>query len=112
MWKKVKVLMKIVPLTMCCRELGRAIVPYSPLGYGFFADCKLTDAQEGDMRGVCVCDSLLDLFTTLLLGYISLLLIGILFSNCFSCFQHPYCAELLDRCFSVVKEGKPNLELI
>jgi hypothetical protein len=54
MLKKVKFLMKIVPLTICCRELGMAIVPYSPLGYGFFAGYKLTDAQEGDMRGVCV----------------------------------------------------------
>ncbi|CAK9211287.1 unnamed protein product [Sphagnum jensenii] len=35
-----------------CRELGIAIVPYSPLGKGFFAGSKLTGAQEGDMRGV------------------------------------------------------------
>ncbi len=36
-----------------CRELGIAIVPYSPLGKGFFAGSKLTGAEEGDIRAVC-----------------------------------------------------------
>jgi aryl-alcohol dehydrogenase-like predicted oxidoreductase len=36
-----------------CRELGIAIVPYSPLGRGFFAGYTGEGNKEGDMRAVC-----------------------------------------------------------
>ncbi len=36
-----------------CRELGIAIVPYSPLGRGFFAGYTVEGNKEGDMRAVC-----------------------------------------------------------
>jgi aryl-alcohol dehydrogenase-like predicted oxidoreductase len=36
-----------------CRELGIGIVPYSPLGRGFFAGCTVEGNKEGDMRVVC-----------------------------------------------------------
>lgn len=35
-----------------CRELGRAIVPYSPLGSGFFAGYNAREQKEGDFRTV------------------------------------------------------------
>jgi hypothetical protein len=69
-----------------CRELGIAIVPYSPLGRGFFAGSKLTGAQEGDMRRVC------NLSLAYSLGsysYILLLLIRALSFSCCSCFWDP-----------------------
>jgi aryl-alcohol dehydrogenase-like predicted oxidoreductase len=69
-----------------CRELGIAIVPYSPLGKGFFAGSKLTGAQEGDMRGVCN----LSLAYSLGSYYnILLLLIRALLFTCPSCFWDP-----------------------
>lgn len=33
-----------------CRELGISIVPYSPLGRGFFGNIKLEDLSENDFR--------------------------------------------------------------
>jgi aryl-alcohol dehydrogenase-like predicted oxidoreductase len=36
-----------------CRELGIAIVPYSPLGRGFFAGYTVEGNKEGDTRAVC-----------------------------------------------------------
>ncbi len=36
-----------------CRELGIAIVPYSPLGRGFFAGYTVEGIKEGDLRSVC-----------------------------------------------------------
>ncbi|CAM6052273.1 unnamed protein product, partial [Sphagnum compactum] len=33
-----------------CRELGIGIVPYSPLGRGFFAGFKVAEATDGDSR--------------------------------------------------------------
>jgi aryl-alcohol dehydrogenase-like predicted oxidoreductase len=36
-----------------CRELGIAIVPYSPLGSGFFAGYNAREQKEGDFRTVC-----------------------------------------------------------
>jgi aryl-alcohol dehydrogenase-like predicted oxidoreductase len=35
-----------------CRELGIAIVPYSPLGSGFFAGYNAREQKEGDFRTV------------------------------------------------------------
>jgi aryl-alcohol dehydrogenase-like predicted oxidoreductase len=42
-------------MCMCvciCRELGIGIVPYSPLGRGFFAGFKVAEATDGDSRKV------------------------------------------------------------
>lgn len=36
-----------------CRELGIGIVPYSPLGKGFFTGIKLAELSDGDYRKVC-----------------------------------------------------------
>ncbi len=36
-----------------CRELGIAIVPYSPLGRVFFAGYTVEGNKEGDTRAVC-----------------------------------------------------------
>ncbi|KAH8947507.1 hypothetical protein BDL97_11G045300 [Sphagnum fallax] len=35
-----------------CRELGIAIVPYSPLGRGFFAGYTVEGIKEGDLRSI------------------------------------------------------------
>lgn len=37
-----------------CRELGISIVPYSPLGRGFFGNIKLEDLSENDFRKVSI----------------------------------------------------------
>jgi len=37
---------------MLCRELGIGIVPYSPLGRGFFAGYKPEETQGTDVRKV------------------------------------------------------------
>ena len=39
-------------LYFVCRELGIAIVPYSPLGRGFFAGYNPENAAENDFRKV------------------------------------------------------------
>lgn len=70
-----------------CRELGIAIVPYSPLGKGFFAGSKLTGAQEGDIRGVCNLSLAYSLGSSY--SYILLLLIRVLLFSCCSCFWDP-----------------------
>jgi aryl-alcohol dehydrogenase-like predicted oxidoreductase len=49
-----------------CRELGIAIVPYSPLGRGFFAGYTVEGNKEGDTRVVVISPSLLtSCFSTL-----------------------------------------------
>ena len=36
----------------CCRELGIGVVPYSPLGRGFFAGIKKEELTDDDFRKV------------------------------------------------------------
>lgn len=37
-----------------CRELGIGIVPYSPVGRGFFYGVRAADLKDGDFRKVCL----------------------------------------------------------
>jgi aryl-alcohol dehydrogenase-like predicted oxidoreductase len=57
-----------------CRELGIAIVPYSPLGRGSFASYNVEGNKgEGDIRSVC------DLPFTLTTSYLSTRLLALLY---------------------------------